>query len=73
VEHTGGEGETPSISFAGGVGGGMTWDMNPHFAIRAYGDRIGASFSLRDNNSQEAFSPHRTWNASGTIGLVYRF
>ncbi len=73
VEHTGGEGETPSLSFAGGLGGGLTWNLRPRFAIRAYGDRIGASFSLRNNTPQEAYSPHRTWNASGTIGLVYRF
>lgn len=73
VEHTGGEGETPSLSFAGGLGGGMTYNLSPRFAIRAYGDKIGASFSLRNNTSQEALSPHRTWNSSGTIGLVFRF
>jgi hypothetical protein len=79
AEHTGGEGETPSLSFAGGFGGGLTYDLSSRFAIRAYGDRIGASFTLRNNqtgNSGEplqGYSPHRTWNASGTIGLVYRF
>ncbi len=73
VEHTGGESETPNLSFAGGLGGGVTYDLSPRFAIRAYGDKIGAAFSLRDNTTQLANSPHRTWNSSGTIGLVYRF
>jgi hypothetical protein len=73
VEHTGGEGETPKLSLAGGFGGGMTYDLSPRFAIRAYGDKIGASFSLRDNTPQQGNSAHRTWNSSGTIGLVYRF
>lgn len=73
AEHTGGEGETPKVSFAGGFGGGMTWNLKPRFAIRASGDRIGASFSLRNNTPELGNSPHRTWNASGTIGLVVRF
>ena len=73
IEHTGGEGETPNISFAGGLGGGMTYDLNPRWAIRAYGDKIGASFSLRNNTPQLGYSPHRTWNSSGTIGVVFRF
>jgi hypothetical protein len=73
AEHTGGEGETPSLSFAGGFGGGMTYDVNPRIAIRAYGDKIGAAFSLRNNTPEEAYSPHRTWNSSGTIGIVFRF
>jgi hypothetical protein len=73
IEHTGGEGETPNISFAGGFGGGLTYDLNPRWAIRAYGDKIGASFSLRNNTPQQAYSPHRTWNSSGTIGVVFRF
>jgi hypothetical protein len=71
LEHTGGEEETPNVSFAGGIGGGLTYNLSPRIAIRASGDRIGASFSLRDNPG--SYSPHRTWNSSGTIGLVYRF
>jgi hypothetical protein len=73
VEHSGGENQTPSISFAGGWGGGLTYNLKSHFAIRAYGDRIAASFSLINNTPQDGNSPHRTWNSSGTIGLVYRF
>jgi hypothetical protein len=73
VEHTGGEDDTPSISFAGGFGGGLTYDLSPRFAIRAYGDRIGASFSLNNNTPELGYSPHRTWNSSGTVGVVFRF
>jgi hypothetical protein len=73
AEHTGGESETPNLSFAGGFGGGMTYDLNSRFAIRAYGDKIGAAFSLRNNTPEQSNSPHRTWNSSGTIGIVYRF
>lgn len=73
AEHTGGESQTPKLSFAGGFGGGLTYDLGRRWAIRASGDKIGASFSLRNNNPQLAYSPHRTWNSSGTIGLVFRF
>jgi hypothetical protein len=73
VEHTGGENMIPSTSFAGGFGGGMSYDINNHFAIRALGDRVAGSFSLINNTSQTSNSTHRTWNARGTIGVVYRF
>jgi hypothetical protein len=73
IEHTGGENMNPDLSFAGGFGGGASYNISPRFAIRASGDRIGASFSVINNTPQLAYSPHRTWNASGTIGLVFRF
>jgi hypothetical protein len=73
AEHTGGEDETPSLSFSGGFGGGLTYDVTPRIAIRASGDKIGAAFSLRDNTTELGYSPHRTWNSSGTIGIVFRF
>ncbi len=73
VEHTGGEDETPNVSFAGGFGGGMTYNLSPRFAIRASGDRIGASFSLINNTPELGNSPHRTWNSSATIGVIFRF
>jgi hypothetical protein len=72
-EHTGGEGETPRISFAGGVGGGAEYKLNPRFSLRATGDYIGASFSLTNNTSQLGNSPHKTWNSRGGIGVVYHF
>lgn len=72
-EHTGGEKMTPSISFAGGFGGGLTYDLSRRFALRLDGDRVGASFSLPNNSPQLAYSTNLTWNARGTIGVVYRF
>jgi hypothetical protein len=35
-EHTGGEGMTPSISFAGGFGGGLTYSLFPQFCRATY-------------------------------------
>jgi len=72
-EHTGGESETPSISFAGGFGGGLTYNVNSRWAVQLTGDRVGASFSLPDNNPSLSYSSSRTWNARGTFGIVYRF
>jgi hypothetical protein len=72
-EHTGGEGMTPSVSFAGGWGGGVQHDMGPHFAIRLGGDDIASSFSLTNNSPQLGYSPHRRWNSRGQIGIMYRF
>jgi hypothetical protein len=73
AEHTGGEGMTPSVSFAGGIGGGVEHKMGPHWALRASGDDIGASFSLINNTPQLGYSPHRTFNARAGIGAVFRF
>ena len=72
-EHTGGEAMRPSGSFAGGFGGGLDYNVTPRIAIRASGDRIGASFSLSNNTPQLAYSPHLHWNARGEVGLVVRF
>jgi len=72
-EHTGGESETPNISFAGGPGGGLEYTMRPRISIRASGDFIGGSFSLANNTQELANSPHRTWNSRASIGVVYRF
>lgn len=73
VEHTGGENMLPSTSFAGGFGGGLSYALTPRIAIRASGDRVGASFSLINNTPQIANSTHRTWNARAEIGAVWRF
>lgn len=72
-EHSGGEHQTPKVSFAGGIGGGIDIGLAQHFLLRISGDRIGASFSPRDNSSLLNYSPHLTWNSRGTIGVVYRF
>ena len=73
IEHTGGEGMTPDISFAGGFGGGVVYNLSPRWALRASGDRIGAAFSLSNNTPQLAYSPHLHWNARGEFGVVFRF
>lgn len=73
AEHTGGESQTPDVSFAGGPGGGMEYSLNPHLSIRASGDLIGASFSLTGNTTQLGNSPHRTWDSRASIGAVYHF
>lgn len=72
-EHTGGIGITPGISLAGGFGGGLAYNLTHNFGVQATVDRVGASFSLPNNTPQLANSTHLTWNARGTIGLVYRF
>lgn len=72
-EHTGGEQMDPTISFAGGFGGGLTYDLTRKFGLRLAADRVGASFSLPNNTPQLAYSTHRTWNARYTFGVVYRF
>jgi hypothetical protein len=72
-EHTGGESQTPNVSFAGGFGGGMEYALNPRFSIRASGDIIGASFSLTGNSPQLGNSPHRSWDSRASIGAVYHF
>lgn len=73
MEHTGGEGMNPDTSFAGGFGGGALWNLNRRWAIQATGDRVAASFSLINNTPQLGNSTHRTWNARGTIGVLFRF
>jgi hypothetical protein len=72
-EHTGGTGQTPHISFAGGPGGGLYYAVNPHWDIRASGDYIGSSFSVTNNSPQLGNSPHLRFNARAGVGAVYRF
>ena len=71
VEHTGGENMNPATSFAGGAGGGAEWALSPHFAIRAQGDDIAASFSLI--NPLPGYSSHRTRSSRATFGVAYHF
>ena len=72
-EHTGGESQTPNISFAGGPGGGMEYSLTPRLSLRASGDFIGASFSLTGNSAELGNSPHKTWDSRASIGAVYHF
>jgi hypothetical protein len=70
-EHTGGQSQTPDISFAGGAGGGLEYKLSPHFAIRASGDDIAASFSVTHPATND--SPHETRNSRAAVGVVYKF
>ena len=72
-EHTGGEGMTPRISFAGGLGGGLEYVLSPHLLIRLSGDDILSSFSVTNNTPQLGYSPHMRGNARASLGLAYRF
>jgi hypothetical protein len=72
-EHTAGESQTPNISFAGGVGGGLEYNLSPRFSLRATGDIIGASFSLVGNTPELGNSPHKTWDSRAGFGVVYHF
>jgi len=72
-EHTGGEGMTPKVSFAGGFGGGLEYKVRPRLSMRLGGERIGSAFSLNNNTPGLAYSPHLHWNARASVGVVYRF
>ena len=73
MEHTGGLKMNPSSSVAGGFGGGLTYSLSKRLAVQLTGDRVAASFSLENNSAQNAYSSILTWNARGTMGLVYKF
>jgi hypothetical protein len=73
VEHSGGESQTPNISFAGGFGGGVEYKLTPRLSLRAEGDDIGASFSLINNSKELGYSPHRSWNPQASFMAVYHF
>jgi len=72
-EHTGGEGMTPKVSFAGGPGIGLEYVMSRRLVLRFGGDDILSSFSLRNNSPQAGLSPHKRANARAMIGVAYRF
>ena len=80
-EHTGGENATPKLSFAGGAGIGMDYELSPHFALRALGDDIASSFvapvypsgSGASCTTTSGCSPHQHRNSRAAFGLVYKF
>ena len=69
--HTGGEGMTPKVSFAGGIGVGLEYKLSRHFGIQASGDDIASSFAEDPNHL--GYSTHKQWNGRGTIGVAYKF
>ncbi len=70
-EHTGGESQTPNISFAGGGGGGLEYKLNKRLFLRAYGDDILSSFTVI--NPVPGDSPHKTRSSRATFGVAYKF
>jgi hypothetical protein len=73
-EHTGGESMSPSVSLAGGVGGGLEYKLSQHFAMRAVGEDVAASFTFAGGNSPlSGLSPHRAWDPRAAFGVVYKF
>lgn len=71
--HTGGESMEPKVSFAGGGGAGLEYQVNSRWALRAYGDDIASAFSVRNNSPALGYSPHTRRNSRAGIGIVYSF
>src|SRR6266567_1827691 len=71
--HTGGEGQTPDISFAGGAGMGLEYVLTKRFVLRVSGDDIASSFSPTNNSPLLGYSPHMRRNSRASIGVAYRF
>jgi hypothetical protein len=72
-EHSGGEGQTPNISFAGGGGGGVEYQFRPRWVIRISGDDIAAAFSVNNNTAIAGNLTHTTRNPRASFGIGYRF
>jgi hypothetical protein len=76
-EHTAGENATPDISFAGGVGAGIDYQLSRRFTLRASGDDIASSFAANTNTYVCSVgancSPHERRNSRAAVGLVYKF
>jgi opacity protein-like surface antigen len=72
-EHSGGESQTPNISFAGGAGGGVEYALTSRLVLRLSGDDIAAAFSPINNTPALGYSPHTTRNSRAGFGIGYRF
>jgi hypothetical protein len=70
-EHTGGESQTPNVSFAGGGGGGLEYRLSKHMFLRAYGDDIESSFTVI--NPVPGDSPHKSRSSRASFGIGYKF
>jgi hypothetical protein len=69
--HTGNVSIRPDVSFAGGMGVGMDYNLTKRFALRLSGDDIASSFTLVPYSAGD--SPHKRWNARASFGVAYRF
>jgi len=79
----------PNLSFAGGVGGGMDYNLTSHFSLRASGDDIISSFvapvylanppppnplpPAGSCTTNSGCSPHEHRSSRASFGLVYKF
>jgi hypothetical protein len=72
-EHTGGESQTPKVSFAGGAGVGLEYVLTQRFVLRLSGDDIASSFSVTGNSPALGNSPHLRRNSRASFGVAYRF
>lgn len=70
-EHTGGNSQTPNISFAGGGGGGLEYRLSKRLFLRAYGDDIESSFTVI--NPVPGDSPHKSRSSRAAFGVAYKF
>ena len=70
-EHTGGNNQNPNISFAGGFGGGLEYQLSKHLFVRASGDDIESSFTVI--NPLPGDSPHKSRSSRATFGVAYKF
>ncbi len=71
--HTGGENQTPNISFAGGGGAGIEYAVTPRWVLRVSGDSIASAFTVTGNTPALSYSPHTRRNPRATLGIGYRF
>jgi len=87
--HTGGAGEIPNISFAGGIGAGLDYKLSQHFSLRASGDDITSSFvapvylanppapnqppPAGSCTTNSGCTPHEHRNSRAEFGVVYKF
>jgi len=66
---------TPSVSFAGGYGGGMDYKLSSRFYLRAWGDDIRSAITadLPQSCANMGCSSHVTRSARAGLGVVYKF
>jgi hypothetical protein len=80
-EHIGGVNAYPNLSFAGGIGAGLDYNLSSHFSLRASGDDIASSFvapvypagSGNACTTNSGCSPHQRRSSRASFGLVYKF
>ena len=67
---------TPSVSMAGGGGGGLEYTLDKRFSLRAEGDDILSTFAANVNQAactNGGCSAHMTHSSRASFGVVYKF